>query len=200
MIRDQFKDVKKVTTKEARKKATMGEKNYYAKQIGKLQDLTKSVSVSAKITTVMLALAYALVLLAFIVSYGTKDAYSTVKFVIWTAVFASCVIFTIVWEVVVKPRNKRKVDEYRHELERLTAKNLTKAMKAYGFYGEEYQKEQDRIYKESKEKAEKEAKEKQAEEERKRAEMQATLTEKTSDADEKGDKNGNVDENGSTNG
>ena len=200
MIRDQFKDVKKVTTKEARKKATMGEKNYYAKQIGKLQDLTKSVSVSAKITTVMLALAYALVLLAFIVSYGTKEAYSTVKFVIWTAVFASCVIFTIVWEVVVKPRNKRKVDEYRHELERLTAKNLTKAMKAYGFYGEEYQKEQDRIYKESKEKAEKEAKEKQAEEERRKAEMQAVEPEEQKETDENSDGNGNSDENGSTNG
>lgn len=200
MIRDQFKDVKKVTTKEARKKASMGEKNYYAKQIGKLQDLTKSISVSAKITTVMIAIAYALVLLSFILTYGTEDAYSTVKFIIWTVVFASCVIFTIIWDVVVKPRNKRKEDEYRHELERLTTKNLTKAMKAYGFYGEEYQKEQDRIYKESKEKAEKEAKEKQEEEERKRAEMQAVETQDASETDKKSDKNGNVDENGSTNG
>ena len=33
MIRDQFKDVKKVTTKENRKKLSMGEKNYYAKQL-----------------------------------------------------------------------------------------------------------------------------------------------------------------------
>ena len=34
MIRDGFKDEKKVTGKEARKIALMGERNYYAKQAG----------------------------------------------------------------------------------------------------------------------------------------------------------------------
>ena len=51
MIRDQFKDVKKVTAKEARKKAAMGEKKYYAKQISKYQDLSKSVGISMAVRT-----------------------------------------------------------------------------------------------------------------------------------------------------
>ena len=54
MIRDQFKDVKKVTTKEVRKKAALGERAYYSKRINRLQDLKKSLGVSMIISTVII--------------------------------------------------------------------------------------------------------------------------------------------------
>ena len=58
MIRDQFKDVKKVTTKEVRKKAALGERAYYSKRINRLQDLKKSLGVSMIISTVIIGIAY----------------------------------------------------------------------------------------------------------------------------------------------
>ena len=115
MIRDQFKDVKKVTTKENRKKLSMGEKNYYAKQISKLQDLSKSLGVSMVITTTMLGIAFVMVLLLFIVTRGEEKAYETWKFVLWTCAFSVCLIFTLVWYIFIKPANLKKIEEYRHE-------------------------------------------------------------------------------------
>lgn len=178
MIRDQFKDVKKVTAKETRKKATMGEKNFYAKQIGKYQDLSKSVGISMIITTSMLAIAFAFSLILFIFTRGTESEYETWRFVVWTSIFAVSFIFTVVWYIFIKPSLLRKIEDYRHELERINAQSLSKARGIYSLYGEDYKRKQEKIHEEEKEKAEKEAKEK--------AERTATLEENAENDSEKG--------------
>lgn len=160
MIRDQFKDVKKVTTKEARKKASMGERAYYSKRISRLQDLKRSVGLSMVITTVIMAIAYVLVLLIFLVMKDTEKPYEVWKFVIWSVVFGSCFGFTLVWYIFLKPRVIKNIDICRHELERLNAKTLSKAAATYALYGEAYKKKQEQIHREEKEKIEKLAEQK----------------------------------------
>ena len=164
MIRDQFKDVKKVTAKEERKKATMGERNYFAKRVSKLQDLNKSLGVSMIITTSILAIAFVMVLLLYIATRGTEDPYETWRFVIWTVCFGGCLIFTLVWYIFLKPRNKKEIDRCRHELERISAKALIKAAGTYSLYGEDYKKNQIKKHEEEKAKTLKLAEEKKAEE------------------------------------
>ena len=183
MIRDQFQNVKKVTTKEARKKASMGERNYYSKRVNKLQDLKKSLGISMIITTSMLAVAYAVVLLAFIISFNTEHAYELWKFIIWSVVFGASLIFTIVWYVALKPSVSRKIDYYRHELEIINAKTLSKAAATYTLYGDAYKKQQEKAHREDKEKIEQIAKEKTLNEQ---AEEQINA-EKTSDETAKED-------------
>ncbi len=161
MIRDQFKDVKKVTTKEARKKASMGERAYYSKRISRLQDLKRSVGLSMVITTVIMAIAYALVLLIFLVMKDTEKPYEVWKFVIWSVVFGSCLGFTLVWYIILKPRVIKNIDICRHELERINAKTLSKAAATYALYGEAYKKKQEQNYLEGKDKIEKIAEEKE---------------------------------------
>ena len=172
MIRDQFQDVKKVTTKEARKKASLGERNYYSKRINKLSDLSKSVGLSLIITTVILGLSFLLVLFVYLISRGTETPYATWKFVIWTSVFGACVLFIVVWYAVLKPRILKKIDFCRHELERLNAKNISKAAATYALYGEAYKKHQEQIHREEKEKVEKIAEQKQSDNSQNSAENQ----------------------------
>ena len=150
MIRDQFQDVKKVTSKEARKKTSMGERNYYAKRITTLQEINKSVGVSMVVTTVIMAIAYAFILLIFIFSQDTESAYELWKFLIWTAVFAIFLIATIVFYVFIKPSNKRKITHYKHELERLSLQALSKVARTYSFYGDNFKQEQIKKHAESK--------------------------------------------------
>lgn len=153
MIRDQFQNVKKVTTKEARKKASLGERAYYSKRINRLNDLKRSVGVSMVITTVVLAIAYALVLLIFLVTRKTENPYEVWKFVIWSVVFGSCIGFTVVWYLFLKPSVLKNIETCRHELERINAKNISKAAATYALYGEAYKKQQEQIHREEKEKA-----------------------------------------------
>lgn len=159
MIRDQFKDVKKVTAKEERKKAQMGARNYFAKRASTLTDLNKSLGVSLIITTVILALTYALVLLMFVVSRGTETEYELWKFIVWSCVFGACVIFLIVWYTVWKPHNIKEIARCKRELEILNAEALMKASAIYAMYGEEYKREQERKNAEAREKAKREAQE-----------------------------------------
>ena len=153
MIRDQFQDVKKVTSKESRKKSTMGERNYYAKQINKLQDMNKSLGVSMVITTIIMAIAYAFILLIFIVSIGTEEPYDLWRFIVWSAVFALCLGFTIVFYTIIKPSNKKKIVNYRHELERISAQALSKVAGTYALYGEKFKQEQIKKHAEEKQKS-----------------------------------------------
>ncbi len=164
MIRDQFKDVKKVTAKEERKKATMGERNYFAKRVSRLQDLNKSLGVSMVITTSILAIAFAMVLLLYVVTRGTEAPYETWRFVIWTVCFGACLIFTLVWYIFIKPRNKKEIDRCRHELERISAKALIKAAGTYSLYGENYKQNQIKKHEEEKAKTLKLAEEKKEKE------------------------------------
>ncbi|MBQ7374289.1 MAG: hypothetical protein IJW64_07015 [Clostridia bacterium] len=160
MIRDQFQDVKKATSKETRKKATMGERNYYAKQISKLQDMNKSLGVSMIITSIIMGIAYVFIALVFWVTMGTEEAYELWRFLVWTVVFAICLGFTIVFYVVIKPSNKKKIERYRHELERISAQALSKAAGTYALYGDKFKQEQVKKHAEEKEKALKQAEEK----------------------------------------
>ena len=160
MIRDQFKDVKKVTGKEERKKAQMGARNYFAKRASSLTDLNKGLGISLVISVIMIALAYALVLLMFIVSRGTETEYELWKFIVWSCVFGLCVIFLLVWFLIWKPANVREIARCKRELEILNAEALMKASAVYAMYGEEYKREQERKNAEAREKAKREAEEK----------------------------------------
>ena len=114
MIRDEYKkNVKKSTPKEERKKKEMGERNYYASQIPKLRDMNKAISVSSIITLVFLALAYALVLLTFILSLNTDKPYSTVKFIVWSCVMGAYLVFIALWYLVLRPNNVKKMERYK---------------------------------------------------------------------------------------
>ncbi len=133
MIRDEFKDVKKVTKKENRKKLAMGERAYYAKQIPRLKDLTKAVNFSLVFTLIFMTLAWLVVLLVFI--FGENE---TVRFIIWTSIYGALLIFTAAWFLFIKPANLRKAERYKKELERLNAENLSKMAGAYRLYGSDY--------------------------------------------------------------
>ncbi len=163
MIRDQFKDVKKVTTKEARKKASMGERAYYSKRISRLQDLNRSMGVSLVITSVVIAIAYAIVFLIYILSIGTEKPYELWKFIVWTCSFAVCVGFTVVWYAAIKPWSLRQIEICRHELERLNAITISKAAATYALYGEGYKKQQEQKHLEEKQRARSLAEKKEAE-------------------------------------
>lgn len=190
MIRDQFKDVKKVTTKEEVKKAQLGAKNYFSKRASTLTDLNKSVGISAVITTVILALTYALVLLMFILSRGTETEYELWKFITWSCVFGACVAFLIVWYAIWKPHNIREIARCKRELEILNAEALMKASAMYKMYGEEFKKEQERKNAEAREKARLEAEEKA----KKEAEEKANAQSKNSKSEEENNtKTGEID-------
>ena len=132
MIGDEYKkNVKKSTPKEERKKKETGERNYYASQIPKLRDMNKAISVSSIITLVFLALAYALVLLTFILSLNTDKPYSTVKFIVWSCVMGAYLVCIALWYLVLKPNNVKKIERYKAEIDRINAENLKKAAYSY---------------------------------------------------------------------
>lgn len=162
MIRDQFKDVKKVTTKEVRKKASLGERAYYTKRINRLQDLKRSLGVSLVVSTIILGVAYAIVLLIFILTLGTKVEYELWKFICWSVVFGLFFGSTLAWYIIFKPKVIKNIEVCRHELERINAKTLSKAAATYALYGDAYKKQQEKLHQEEKEKIEQIAEQKQS--------------------------------------
>ncbi len=139
MIRDDFKDVKQVTSKESRKKRTMGERNFYASSMSKLRDMNKALGFSVKFTIILMSIAYALILTMFIMSQFYPDVkYSLTSFIVWSCIYGALLIFTILWYTVIKPNNLKKIERYKHELEALSAKDLGKISAAYSIYGEKY--------------------------------------------------------------
>ena len=139
MIRDDFKNVKQVTSKESRKKRTMGERNFYASSMSKLRDMNKALGFSVKFTIILMSIAYALILTMFIMSQFYPDVkYSLTAFIVWACIYGALLIFTILWYTVIKPNNLKKIERYKHELEALSAKDLGKISAAYSIYGEKY--------------------------------------------------------------
>lgn len=139
MIRDDFKNVKQVTSKESRKKRTMGERNFYASSMSKLRDMNKALGFSVKFTIILMSIAYALILTMFIMSQFYPDVkYSLTSFIVWSCIYGALLIFTILWYTVIKPNNLKKIERYKHELEALSAKDLGKISAAYSIYGEKY--------------------------------------------------------------
>ena len=139
MIRDDFKNVKQVTSKESRKKRTMGERNFYASSMSKLRDMNKALGFSVKFTIILMSIAYALILTMFIMSQFYPDVkYSLTSFIVWSCIYGALLIFTILWYTVIKPSNLKKIERYKHELEALSAKDLGKISAAYSIYGEKY--------------------------------------------------------------
>ena len=139
MIRDDFKNVKQVTSKESRKKRTMGERNFYASSMSKLRDMNKALGFSVKFTIILMSIAYALILTMFIMSQFYPDVkYSLTSFIEWSCIYGALLIFTILWYTVIKPNNLKKIERYKHELEALSAKDLGKISAAYSIYGEKY--------------------------------------------------------------
>lgn len=139
MIRDDFKNVKQVTSKESRKKRTMGERNFYASSMSKLRDMNKALGFSVKFTIILMSVAYALILTMFIMSQFYPDVkYSLTSFIVWSCIYGALLIFTILWYTVIKPNNLKKIERYKHELEALSAKDLGKISAAYSIYGEKY--------------------------------------------------------------
>lgn len=139
MIRDDFKNVKQVTSKESRKKRTMGERNFYASSMSKLRDMNKALGFSVKFTIILMSIAYALILTMFIMLQFYPDVkYSLTSFIVWSCIYGALLIFTILWYTVIKPNNLKKIERYKHELEALSAKDLGKISAAYSIYGEKY--------------------------------------------------------------
>ena len=139
MIRDDFKNVKQVTSKESRKKRTMGERNFYASSMSKLRDMNKALGFSVKFTIILMSIAYALILTMFIMSQFYPDVkYSITSFIVWSCIYGALLIFTILWYTVIKPNNLKKIERYKHELEALSARDLGKISAAYSIYGEKY--------------------------------------------------------------
>lgn len=139
MIRDDFKDVKQVTSKESRKKRTMGERNFYASSMSKLRDMNKALGFSVKFTIILMSIAYALILTMFIMSQFYPDVkYPLTSFIVWSCIYGALLIFTILWYAVIKPNNLKKIEKYKRELEALSAKDLGKISAAYSIYGEKY--------------------------------------------------------------
>lgn len=139
MIRDDFKNVKQVTSKESRKKRTMGERNFYASSMSKLRDMNKALGFSVKFTIILMSIAYALILTMFIMSQFYPDVkYSLTSFIVWSCIYGALLTFTILWYTVIKPNNLKKIERYKHELEALSAKDLGKISAAYSIYGEKY--------------------------------------------------------------
>ena len=139
MIGDDFKNVKQVTSKESRKKRTMGERNFYASSMSKLRDMNKALGFSVKFTIILMSIAYALILTMFIMSQFYPDVkYSLTSFIVWSCIYGALLIFTILWYTVIKPNNLKKIERYKHELEALSAKDLGKISAAYSIYGEKY--------------------------------------------------------------
>ena len=139
MIRDDFKNVKQVTSKESRKKRTMGERNFYASSMSKLRDMNKALGFSVKFTIILMSIAYALILTMFIASQFYADGkYPLTSFIVWSCIYGALLIFTILWYTVIKPNNLKKIERYKHELEALSARDLGKISAAYSIYGEKY--------------------------------------------------------------
>lgn len=139
MIRDGFNDVKKTTAKETRKKAEMGERAFYAQKMPKLKDFNKAVSVSTVATFVMISIAYAISALCFVASLiDSEIKYSVVEFVVWSCVFGALLVFLLVWFLILKPSNEKKIERYRLELERISAQSIGKISAAATVYGREY--------------------------------------------------------------
>lgn len=130
MIRDEYNKKKQTTAKfsakEERKKKEMGERNYYASQIPKITDMCKALSTSLLITLIFLSLAYAVILLSFIVLRNTETPYSTTKFIVYTSIFGALVVFYALWHLVIKPAQLRKAERYKAEIDRINAENLKK--------------------------------------------------------------------------
>lgn len=165
MIRDDFKDVKKVSAKEERKKASMGERSFYAKKLPKLKDLNKAVSFSTVLTLIMLTLAYAIVLTSFILAqFNTEIKYSLTRFIIWSCVYGAVLLFALAWFIVIRPGNEKKIERYKLELERLSAQSLGKISAASTVYGEDYVKKLAQKRAEERENAKRAAEQKVADE------------------------------------
>ena len=134
MIRDEYnkkKQTVKFNAKEERKKKEMGERNYYASQIPKIHDMCKALSTSFLITLIFLGLAYAVVLLSFIDLRNTETPYSTVKFIVYTSIFAALVILFILWNAAIKPAQLKRAERYKREIDRINAENLKKMSYRY---------------------------------------------------------------------
>jgi len=135
MIRDEYNKKKQTTAKfsakEERKKKELGERNYYAMQIPKITDMCKALSTSFLITMIFLAIAYAVILLSFIVLRDTETPYSTTKFIVYTSIFGALVIFFVLWHLVINPAELRKVERYKAEIDRINAENLKKMSYRY---------------------------------------------------------------------
>ncbi len=134
MIRDEYnkkKQTVKFSAKEERKKKEQGERNYYASQIPKITDMCKALSVSFLITFIFLSIAYAVILFSFIVLYGSENAYSTVKFIVYSCLYGTLLIGFILWHTVIKPAELRKIERYKAEINRINAENLKKMSYRY---------------------------------------------------------------------
>ena len=164
MIRDDFNDVKKVSAKEERKKASMGERSFYAKKLPKLKDLNKAVSFSTVLTLVMLTLAYAIVLTSFILAQFNAEKYSLTSFIIWSCVYGAVLLFALAWFIIIRPGNEKKIERYKLELERLSAQSLGKISAASTVYGEDYVKKLAQKRAEERENAKRAAEQKVADE------------------------------------
>ena len=111
----------------------------------------------------IMGIAYAFILLIFIVTLGTEEAYELWRFILWSSAFALCLGFTIIFHAFIKPSNKKKIVLYRRELERINAQALLKAAGTYALYGDKFKQEQVKKHAEEREKTLKQTEENKGE-------------------------------------
>ncbi len=134
-IRDGYQGNSKMTKRAARKKATMGERNYYAYQAKKLQDLSKAISFSNNFSLIIFGVLYALFLVVYILLLNQEESIDTVRFIIWSGVFLLFVLWYFLWKFLFKGIMQKRVEWYTKELQRMSLESLTKIGNAYKFYG-----------------------------------------------------------------
>ena len=135
-IRDGLEETEKISKRSARKKASMGERNFYAYQVKRLQDLSRAVSFSNNFSLVIFSVLYVLILAVYILLLHSETPYSSVSFIIWSSIYAAFVIWYLVWRFALKAKVAKKAEFYRKELERMSFESLSKVSKAYNFYSQ----------------------------------------------------------------
>lgn len=125
MIRDEFKNAdKKTIQKKANKKMLeMGEREYYAKRMSKINELFGPVKFSTLFCLVCFLLLSALYILNILIVKGYKIEWHCYAVLAFTALL---VLWTICWFAVLVPYLKKKVEFYKSELSRLSREYVLK--------------------------------------------------------------------------
>lgn len=123
MIRDEFKNAdKKVIAKKANKKIQeLGERQYYAKQMTKINDLFSPVKFSTLFCLIAFCIMAAIVVFVWVTT-------KTMTWQCWMilGITAALAIWTVVWFVFLIPMLKSKVDFYKSELTRISNEYVKK--------------------------------------------------------------------------
>ncbi len=125
MIRDEFKNAdKKTINKKANKKIIeMGEREYYAKRMSKINDLFGPV----KFSTIFCLVCFLLMAVVYILNIlVVKDYKIEWHCYVVLGLTAALVVWTVVWFVFLVPYLKKRAEFYKSELSRISREYVLK--------------------------------------------------------------------------